>query len=118
MKINKTHLTLNIKGKNWHFITIADKSFDKKFPNEEGEEGETAAVTKSDENTVYIRKTKVTIPVIRHEIFHVIVFSSLIESSSLTKDQMEELSAEIVGEHASEIVLWAEQVMNFYTQRS
>ena len=64
-----------------------------------------------------LKKSRFTLPTIRHEIFHILVFSSLIESSSLTKDQMEELGAEITAEHSPEIVLWAEQVMNFYTQK-
>lgn len=115
MKRNEI-ITLTIKGKFWHFILLSDKVFDKRFPCEEENE-ETEAITIADEHTIYLKKSRFTLPTIRHEIFHILVFSSLIESSSLTKDQMEELGAEITAEHSPEIVLWAEQVMNFYTQR-
>lgn len=114
MKSNP-NITLNIKGRNWHFIVLTDKMFDKKFTS--SEDDETHAVTEPKENTVYFKKSLLTIPTIRHELFHVLIYSSLIESSSLDRLQMEELGAEIMGEHASEVVLWAETVMNFYTTR-
>jgi hypothetical protein len=115
MRYNEV-ITLNIKGRNWHFVLLGDRVFDKRFPCEEENE-ETQAITVPDENSIYLKKSRFTLPTIRHEIFHILVFSSLIESSSLDRDQMEELGAEITAEHSPEIVLWAEQVMNFYTQK-
>ena len=116
MKLNQ-HISLNIKGRDWYFILLSDKVFDKRFPPEQDGD-ETCAVAEPKESAVYLKKSLLTIPTIRHEIFHILVFSSLIESSSLDRLQMEELGAEIMGEHALEVCIWAEKVMNFYTVRN
>lgn len=114
MKHN-THLTLNIKGRNWHFILYTDKQYDKKFKEDDSDD-EDCATTDPAENTVYFRRSKFNLPTIRHELMHVVVFSSLVESSDLSRTQMEDLCCEIVGEHGLEICNWAEEIMNFYTK--
>lgn len=107
------HISINIKGREWKFIVIADKTFDKRY-NPEHDGG--CAITISADKSVFIKKSSIHMPVIRHEIMHILVFSSLIESSSLTALQIEEMCCEIVGEHGPEIQLWAETVMNFFTR--
>ena len=110
-----SNITINIKGRDWKFVVIADKTFDKKFNAIPGDD-DGCAITLNDDKTVFIKKSSIHLPVIRHEIMHILVFSSLVESSSLTALQMEELCCEIVGEHGQELNLWAEKVMNFFTR--
>lgn len=106
-------IAINIKGREWKFIVVTDKTFDKRY-NPDGDAG--CAITIPEDKIVFIKKSFIHLTVIRHEIMHILVFSSLVESSSLTALQVEELCCEIIGEHGPEIQLWAETVMNFFTR--
>jgi hypothetical protein len=45
---------------------------------------------------------------------HAYVMCCSINSSSLTADQMEEVCAEIFGEHGAEMYLMVDQILNFF----
>jgi hypothetical protein len=47
-------------------------------------------------------------------VFHAYIASSSTNSSSLTMDQMEELAAELFGEHGVEMMLQVDQILNFF----
>jgi hypothetical protein len=101
-------ITLQIKGRDWTFQVLTDKVYTKKFGDD------SMAMTVEKEKKVYFNKTDFNLPTIRHELLHVLVYSSLVESSELTSIQMEELCAEIVGEHGLELIVWSEKILNFF----
>ena len=102
-----TSITLNIKGRDWKFSLCSDKVFNKIYnPDDEGN----AAMTIQGTKEVHFRKSDWSGIAIKHEIGHILHFSTLSSSSELTADQTVEIMCELIGEHAEEIVLWASQV--------
>lgn len=101
-------ITLDLKGRNWKFILLPDRRFDK-LHNSNGE-SPAVAMTIPDTYEVHFRKSDWDIVTIRHEIAHVLFNMSMTGSAELTAYQVEETFAEIVGHNAAEIVVWAERV--------
>jgi hypothetical protein len=104
-------LTLNIKGRDWVFQVLPEKAYVKKFNDD------SMAITIEKEKSVYFNKPDFNLVTIRHELLHVLVFSSLVESSELSSEQMEELCAEITGEHGLEIIVWSEKILNHFINK-
>lgn len=102
---------LPIKGSKWTFKLVNDKLYDKTHLNIDGDE-DSSAITLPVQREVHFRKSDITLSIIRHELLHVLVNSSLIGSSALSCHQMEELCAEIIGEHCSDLILWSDLIMN------
>lgn len=102
-----SQLTINIKGRDWRFTLMPDKRFNKIHnPNDEGN----AAMTVPSSYEVHFRKSDWDVATIRHELMHVLYNMSLVGSAELSTTDVQEICAEIVGEHAIEIVLWADRI--------
>lgn len=100
-------IVIPIKGRDWRFILMTDRRFDKLHnPDEDGN----AAMTIEGAYEVHFRKSDWTIAGIRHELLHVLYMMSLVGSTSMTPADVQELCAEIVGEHGQEICLWADRI--------
>ncbi len=109
-----SQITLDIKGRPWTFVQMADKRFDRLHnPNEEGN----VAMTCPTIYEVHYRKSDWDVSTIRHELLHVLYNMSLVGSAELTAGQVQETCAEIVGQHAIEIVLWADRITERFLGR-
>lgn len=115
-KTNNPKLALNIKGKNWSFILLHDRSFDK-LHNSNPDEGDASAITLSSTHEVHFRKSDLEPSVVAHELLHVLVNASLVGSADLSPAQVEELCAEIVGEHYAEIASWTNQILSRFMRK-
>lgn len=103
-----TSISLDIKGRSWCFKLFTDRAFNKLHnPDDEGN----AAMTIPGTREVHFRKSDFSGIAIKHEIGHILHFSTLSSSSELTADQTVEIMCELIGEHAEEIILWASQVI-------
>lgn len=97
---------VNIKGKDWKYKLLSDKTYDKLH-------GDTSnGITLPDECEVHIRKSTMNSNILRHESFHVFYFSSLVETADLTALQTEEIACEIFGEHGPEMMSICDYVLN------
>ena len=100
-------LSILVKGRDWQFILLSDRVFDKMYnANDEGN----AAMTVQAKYEVHFRKSDWSPNTIKHEIGHILHFASLVGSSDLSVDDAIELMCEIIGEHTEEILLWSNRV--------
>ena len=100
-------ITIQIKGRDWRFILMTDRRFDRLHnPEDEGN----MAMTIEGTYEVHFRKSDWSLPAIRHELLHVLYFASLVGSTDISRDDVQEICAEIVGEHGPEICLWADRI--------
>jgi len=100
-------ITISIKGRDWNFILLTDRRFDK-LHNEDG--GSRAGMTSPNQYECHFRKSDWCISDIRHELGHALFHMSLTGSSDLTPDQTEETMCEIIAHHTPEIMLWSDRV--------
>lgn len=103
-------IVIPIKGRNWRFVLVPDKRYDKQYNSEPNEEGDSAAITLPDLNEVHFKKSVWDIVTVRHELAHVLYNMSLVSSADLTPGQVEETFAEIIGHHSSEIIFWSDLI--------
>lgn len=108
MSRNVKELTYNIKGKNWKFIFLTTKTYEKKHGDDS--DGIADVTTR----TVTFDKEVVTTGIVRHELMHVWVESSNTGSSDLKPDQVEEMCAVIFQEHGLEMCMLADQIVEDY----
>lgn len=101
-------IVIPIKGRNWTFMLLSDRIFDKTH-NPEGDEGN-AGMTVFSQYEAHFAKSEWSLIDIRHEIGHILRFMGNTTSSTLDADQTEELMCEIIGHHSLEICMWADQV--------
>ena len=109
-----SQITLEIKGRPWTFILMPDKRFNNLHNTED--EGN-SAMTVPSTYQVHFRKSDWDVGTIRHELLHVLYNMSLVGSAELTAGQVQETCAEIVGQHAIEIVLWADRITERFLGR-
>jgi len=100
-------ISIQIKGRDWQFILLPDKLFDRMYNKED--EGN-AAMTLQAKYEVHFRKSDWSPNTIKHEIGHILHFASLVSSSDLSVEDAIELMCEIIGEHSEEILLWSSRV--------
>lgn len=98
----------NIKGMEWKFYAQATSTYNRKHGTD------SHAITYTKEKEIYFKLSELSPDYIRHELMHAYVMSCSINSSSLTADQMEEVCAEIFGEHGVEMCLIVDQILNFF----
>lgn len=110
----KTSITIPIKGRDWQFALIPDKTFDK-LHNSQGEGA--VAMTNVGNYEVHFRKSDWDLITIRHELLHVLFAAGLSGSAELTPAQVQEVCAEIVGHHTSDIVLWTDRIAEKFLER-
>lgn len=107
-------ITIPIKGRDWKFVLMPDKRFDKLHnANDDGN----VAMTCPTIYEVHFRKSDWDPATIRHEMLHVLYNMSLVGSAELTAMQVQETCAEIVGQHAIEIVLWSDRITEKFLGR-
>jgi len=111
-----SNLVINIKGRDWNFILVPDKRFDK-IHNYNTDEDSNIAMTLPTQYEVHFRKSDWNAATIRHEMLHVLFNMSLVGSANLDVTDVQEICAEIVGEHAIEIVMWSDRISEKFLGR-
>lgn len=102
------HFSAQIKGHEWKFFAQTASTYKRKHGND------SHAITYTKEREVYFKINELSPDYCRHEIFHCYIASCSTNSASLTTDQMEELCAELFGEHGAEMNLLVDQILNFF----
>jgi len=74
-------------------------------------------VTDTNTYNVYLRKDRFTIETIRHELFHCYFDSTHTESAFLSKDQIEETAASLMGKYCKELTDKSDEVFNFFINK-
>lgn len=100
-------LSIDIKGRPWHFKLFSDRNFDKMHNDEEMSTG---AITIPSKYEVHFSKSTWDLNFIRHEIFHIFYAMSEVASSDLTPDQVEETMCSIGGAYLQDIALISDRV--------
>jgi hypothetical protein len=108
MATKSKSLKIKIKGIEWQIFAQTPAAYKRKHGSD------SHAITYTKDREIYFNKETLAPDYVRHELLHAYVASSSTNSSSLTTDQMEELCAEMVGEHGIEMMLFADQILNFY----
>lgn len=102
-------LNINIKGKTWKVTFLTDKTFIKKHQDENCEAITTSHIREIDfKEGIFSRATAL------HEVFHAFMAECLTGSASLDPHQVEELAAEIVGEHVDDMINAANKIVDHY----
>lgn len=101
------NITLKIKGRDWKFLLLTDKTFDK-IHNPNGEEN--AAMTLPNRFEVHFAKSCWSLVDIRHELTHCFYAMSDVNSSDLTPSQVEETMCSIFGTHGPEMLVIADRI--------
>lgn len=110
-------ITLDIKGRNWSFVLLTDKSFDKLHnSNEDPDDNENVAMTIPSAFEVHFKKSNWNLKDIRHELGHLLYSMSLVNSANHKPDQVEETMCEIIAEHSAEIIHWSDLIANRFFQ--
>lgn len=100
-------ITLKVKGRDWKFMLLTDKAFNKVHnPNDENN----AAMTLPTKYEVHFSKSDWNIIDIRHELGHVFYAMAEVASSNLSPDQVEETMCSIIGQNYHEIGLLSDRV--------
>ena len=103
-----TSIALTIKGLEWKFYIQTDITYRKNH----GKDSD--AVTYTHDREVYFNKSRLLPGVIRHELIHVMVASSGVNSANLDVEQMEELCAEIYESHGPEMSAIVDKLLDFF----
>jgi len=104
---------VNIKGRDWKFILMPDRLFDK-LHNAGGEQN--VAMTNGGSYEVHFRKSDWDVITVRHELGHILYNSSLTGSAENQPDQVEEIFCEIIGHHWAEIGVWTDRITEKFFQ--
>lgn len=110
-----SNITIPIKGRNWKFTLLTDKRYDRLYNSDPDELS--AAITLPAIYEVHFRKSNWDLVCIRHELLHVLYNMSLVSSTSMSTEDVQELCAEIVGHHTLEIALWSDQIAERFLGR-
>lgn len=110
-------IVLPIKGREWKFVLMTDRAFDKLYNNNENAaDNENAAMTRPTLYEVHFRRGDWDLITIRHELGHVFFSMSLTNSSSLDPAQTEETFCEVIAHHGSEIILLSDRIAERFFQ--
>lgn len=103
----KKFVIRNIKGSEWHFYLESPSVYKRKHGSD------SAAIVYLKEREVFFNRAEFDTDAVRHELFHIYVAESNTKSSpDFTKDDMEDLGAEIMGEHGPSIIQEADFIHN------
>lgn len=100
----KTFIVINIKGRDWTFALLPDKTFDK-LHNPEGQDN--TAMTMVNQYKTDFRKSDWCLVDILHELGHVIYSLSPTRSANLTTGDVEEVMCDIYSSDYFVIGQWA-----------
>jgi hypothetical protein len=104
---NKRFVTRIIKGSEWHFYLESSATYKRKHGSD------SAAIVYIKEREVYFNRAEFDTSCVRHELFHIYVAESNTNSSpDFTKDDMEDLGAEIIGESGPLIMFDSDFIYN------
>ena len=106
--MSKKIYTANIKGHDWKFYAQTDSTYKRNHGND------SHAITYTKDREVFFRASTLAPDYVRHELMHCYIASSSTNSASLSADQVEELAAEIFGEHGPEMDLLVDKILNFF----
>jgi len=101
-------IKIKIKGIEWSIFAQTPAAYKRKHGSD------SHAITYPKEREIFFNISTLAPDYVRHEVFHAYIASSSTNSSSLTTDQMEELSAELYGEHEPDMNLAVDQILNFF----
>lgn len=101
-------LKLKIKGHDWEVFAQTPAAYKRKHGSD------SHAITYTKDKQLYFNISSLAPDYVRHELFHAYIASSSTNSANLTADQMEELAAELYGEHGPEMDCLADQILNFF----
>jgi len=108
----KPKLVLNIKGIDWTFNVQTETAF-RKMHGLNGKNAE--AIIYPHDREVYFSSVYLSPYSVRHELAHVYVASTNTSSmTSMTVDDMEELFADIIGEHLDQIQELTSKILNHF----
>lgn len=99
-------LTVNIKGHDWLVVGMTSSAYVRKHGNDSG------AIMNFQERKMFFNLSSVTPYYVRHEVLHAFVSSSSTASARLTVDQIEELCADLYGEHGPEMDVIADKILS------
>lgn len=97
-----------IKGIEWKFYAQSPATYNRRHGKD------SHAITYTKDREIFFNISSLAPDYVRHEIFHAYVASCSTNSADLNIDQMEELCAELYGEHGPEMDLLADQILNFF----
>lgn len=109
MKKNKKYKT-KIKDIEWEFILQTSSAYTRMHGKD------SSAITYLNERKVYFNVNGLIPAHVRHELMHVYVASSGTNSSGLNADQIEELCAEIYGDHGPRMDLLVDTIMEEFSK--
>jgi hypothetical protein len=101
-------IKIKIKGIEWAIYAQTPAAYKRKHGSD------SHAITYPKDREIYFNISTLAPDYVRHEVFHAYISSSSTNSSSLTADQMEELAAELYGEHEPDMNLAVDQILNFF----
>lgn len=101
-------LKIKIKGIEWAIFAQTPAAYKRKHGSD------SHAITYTKDREIFFNISTLAPDYVRHEVFHAYIASSSTNSSSLTADQVEELAAELYGEHGPEMDLAVDQILNFF----
>lgn len=101
-------IKIKIKGIEWSIFAQTPAAYKRKHGSD------SHAITYTKDREIFFNLSTLAPNYLRHEVLHAYVASSSTNSSSLTADQMEELAAELYGDHGPEMDLAVDQILNFF----
>ena len=102
-------IILSIRGREWTFMLLSDKQYDK-LHNPDADLEITTAMTVPDQYEVHFRKSDLMFRDIKHELGHVFKHMTGTKSAELTVENVEELFCEIIADYSLEINVLAERI--------
>lgn len=100
--------TASIKGITWDFHLQSSAAYRRAHGKDSG------AISYLGDKDVYFDSSQLSPGVVRHEVFHVYVASSGINSAGLTADQMEEVAAETYESFGPEMDLLVDKILEHF----
>jgi len=104
----KPALKERIKGYEWTFHAEKNATYIRKHGSD------SHAITYTHDREIFFNISTLAPDYIRHEVFHAYVASSSTNSSNLDKEQMEELCAELYGDHGPEMDKLVDKILNHF----
>jgi len=98
-------MKIMIKGKEWEVVFLYPKVYIKKYGSDSD------AITVSSIRSIFFKTDAFNPVVIRHELLHAFVNETCVNSSELTRDQMEELCCSLLGDHYYDIGQLTDQIL-------
>ena len=104
----KPPMKLTFKGIEWTFVVQNNATYCRNHDKD------SEASTYPFDKEVVFNANYFSPYVVKHELIHVAVASSSTASSNLDAEQIEELCAELYGEHSNELDHIAEKILNYF----